>query len=99
MKEYDSINEWLDNNTAMFGPPPSYQERIEDCILARGEQVVPRVKRFVYSFYYEQEQESSGWMHIGDYDVDNQEELWELDSKFAKKYKSAIKYNKIKSYW
>jgi hypothetical protein len=100
MKKYDSINQWLDENTAMFGQPLSYQERIEDCILARGEQIQPRTKRFIYSFYHQQEQESSnGWMHIGDYEVDNQEELWELDEKFSKKYKSAIKYNKIKSYW
>lgn len=102
MKNSNSaLNNWLDNNTGMYGRPLSYQERIEDCQRARGEQMAPHRKRFVYKFYYNQEcDEGSGaWTYIGEFEVDNQEELWELDDQLRKKYRSDTKYNKIKTLW
>ncbi len=99
-KKFDPINVWLDNNTGLFGEPLSYQERIDDCIIARGEQMQSRPKRFSYNFYYQQECEgNSSWTYIGNYDVDNQEELWELEKKVSTKYTTNIKYEKVKSRW
>lgn len=99
-RKFDPINKWLDENTGLFGQPLSYQERIEDCRAARGEQCSPRQKRMVYKFYYQQEGEGGdSWMYIGEHDVDNQEELWELESALGKKYKSKVKFNKVSTRW
>ena len=95
-----SLNKWIDNNTGLYGTPLSYHERIEDCIRARGEQFAPRKKRFIYNFYYEQDSDgTSQWMFVGEHEVDNQEELWEIEKKLEKKYKANIKFNKTKTLW
>lgn len=92
----DTISEWIDNNTGLYGKPLSYQERIEDCQRARGEQFQPKRKRFVYKFYYEQDDR---WTSIGEHEVNDQEELWETAKKFEKKYKAAVRFDKVKSLW
>jgi len=100
---HDPINAFLEKHTDMFGQAPSYAERIAYQREAFAEQVdkIIKHKRFVYKFYYAQKgsDDREEWMAIGEHDVEDQYELWDLAKKFKAKYNSEIKYNKIKANW
>jgi len=100
---HDPINAFLEKHIDMFSQAPSYAEKVSIQREAFAEQVdkIIKRKRFVYKFYYAQkgQEDREEWMPIGEYDVEDKYELWDLEKKLAAKYNSQIKFNKIKANW
>jgi hypothetical protein len=101
----DKFNEWIDNNTGIFGTPTPWHDRALLDEEARQEQIdfVCEKKRYIYRFWYEQPRQTDDHitkpMSLGTKEVNNREELYDLVVQLEKQYNGKIIYEFERSRW
>ena len=99
---YDPIDNWLNKNTGMFGPTPSYEELCADKAIQFAEQIekLGGNKRFIYKAWFEFTQEDEQrWQPLGEFEVNDKEELMALIGKLEKKYSARVRTELYRSKW
>lgn len=92
----DKLNEWIDNNTGLFGAPTPWHDRALLDEEARQEQIdsACEKKRYIYRFWYEQPPKNDDYtpqpMSLGTKEVNSQEELYDLVVRLEKQYGKII---------
>ena len=103
MSRRDPINDWIDNNTGIYGLPTPYSERREkkddfDELV----EATQSKKRFVYEAWYLQydsKRYRDEWMSIGKYEINHQDEILDLVEKLEQKYQSRVRTSLVKRNW
>ena len=99
----DIIEAWIKNNTGMHGrPTPYYERKSKSDEFEEQLEHIEKRKRLVYNVWYLQLKDgkfSEEWMSIGEREVDDQDELFDLIERLEKKYGSSIRTSLVKKNW
>jgi len=99
----DLIDAWIENNTGMHGEPvPYHQRKTKDEDFEEQLRSVQSKKRFVYDVWYLQSEVDKfleEWMSIGQYEVNDQDELFDLITKLENKYQARVRTSLVKRNW